>query len=364
MPRRPPGGPLRRGRALERARAPRGPRVEFLRRLVASAHAAGLLIRVPVLARDWTVPLRPELGLPTTSATRTTRSSTTRQSFRAELAEAGLRRDRAAARLGRDLGGGGAGDEGLGARRAGRWGRAGVALGAAARGRCGPTRALRVFYGHDRVPGAGRGRRRRHREVPAARRALAEPRRPTSRCSTSARPALPARRSGRSSGSRGGAARRSCVNQNGVGYPGWAGDRVEELNRPLRRALAAADHVLYQSAFCKRSADEFLGEPRGEWEILHNAVDVGRFTPGGAARRAARAPARRRPDAGLPARARAATLARAAGRRTPDARLLVTGRLVSGRRARSEARRARRARTRSARRRTSSAARTCSCTRR
>jgi len=69
------------------------------------------------------------------------------------------------------------------------------------------------------------------------------------------------------------------VNQNGVGYPGWAGARTEEVNRPLRRVLLAADHVVYQSAFSKRSSDLFLGEPRGTWEILHNAVDTRVFTP-------------------------------------------------------------------------------------
>ena len=69
------------------------------------------------------------------------------------------------------------------------------------------------------------------------------------------------------------------VNQDGVGYPGWAGDRTEAINRPLRRALLGAEHVLYQSDFSKRSADLFLGEPRGSWEVLPNAVDVGHFTP-------------------------------------------------------------------------------------
>jgi glycosyltransferase involved in cell wall biosynthesis len=68
-------------------------------------------------------------------------------------------------------------------------------------------------------------------------------------------------------------------NQDGVAYPGWAGERTDELNAPLRRALLAADHVLYQSEFSKRSADLFLGEPHGAWEVLHNAVDVGLFTP-------------------------------------------------------------------------------------
>ncbi len=69
------------------------------------------------------------------------------------------------------------------------------------------------------------------------------------------------------------------LNQDGVGYPGWAGARTDEVNAPLRRALLAADHVLYQSEFCKSSADEFLGEARGGWEVLYNAVDTERFTP-------------------------------------------------------------------------------------
>lgn len=72
------------------------------------------------------------------------------------------------------------------------------------------------------------------------------------------------------------------VNQDGVGYPGWAGERTDEVNAPLRRALLAADHVLYQSAFCRRSAERFLGAPPGTWEVLPNAVDVTRFTPGAA----------------------------------------------------------------------------------
>src|SRR5207244_8660504 len=78
------------------------------------------------------------------------------------------------------------------------------------------------------------------------------------------------------------AARRSIsvvVNQSGVAYPGWAGHETEAINRRFRRALLAAHHVLYQSEFCKRSADEFLGEPRGSWEVLYNAVDVAHFTP-------------------------------------------------------------------------------------
>jgi glycosyltransferase involved in cell wall biosynthesis len=73
------------------------------------------------------------------------------------------------------------------------------------------------------------------------------------------------------------------VNQDGVGYPAWAGSDTEEVNRPLRRLLAAADHVLYQSDFCKRSADEWVGAPRRSWEVLPNAVDVDVFAPAEAA---------------------------------------------------------------------------------
>jgi glycosyltransferase involved in cell wall biosynthesis len=69
------------------------------------------------------------------------------------------------------------------------------------------------------------------------------------------------------------------LNQDGVGYPGWAGDDTEAVNAPIRRLLEAADHVLYQSEFCKHSADEWVGGPSGSWEVLPNAVDVTRFSP-------------------------------------------------------------------------------------
>jgi glycosyltransferase involved in cell wall biosynthesis len=118
------------------------------------------------------------------------------------------------------------------------------------------------------------------------------------------------------------------VNQDGVAYPGWAGDRTESLNRPLREAVLAADHVVYQSEFSKLSADLFLGEPRGTWEVLPNAVDVNHFTPAAVS-----------PPAGpvlllggdqtqeyrldLALRTIAALVPR-----HPDVQLLVTGRLV------------------------------------
>ena len=69
------------------------------------------------------------------------------------------------------------------------------------------------------------------------------------------------------------------VNQNGVAYPGWHGPGWDEKNRPLRKLVHEADYVFYQSRFCKLSADRFLGERKGSWEILFNCVDTKFFTP-------------------------------------------------------------------------------------
>jgi glycosyltransferase involved in cell wall biosynthesis len=154
-------------------------------------------------------------------------------------------------------------------RAATRWGRLLVS------GRAEP--GLRVFYGHDRVPAPGE----RAAGGTAKAQKLAErfPNHPadftlvylgTTWLPRDLGPLLwVARRRGAP----------VVVNQDGVAYPGWAGGKTNALNEPLRRAVLAAEHVVYQSAFSKRSADEFLGEPRGTWEILHNAVDTSFFTP-------------------------------------------------------------------------------------
>lgn len=69
-------------------------------------------------------------------------------------------------------------------------------------------------------------------------------------------------------------------NQNGVAYPGWYGEGWQLVNRPRAQLLREADYVVYQSAFCKLSADRFYGPPRDRWEILHNPVDSTLFVPG------------------------------------------------------------------------------------
>jgi glycosyltransferase involved in cell wall biosynthesis len=141
----------------------------------------------------------------------------------------------------------------------------------------GPGPGVRVFYGHDRVPGPGEpvaGGTAKFQRL-----ASRFPNHPTDFSllylgSTW----LP-----RDLGPLLGLARRRgiplLVNQNGVGYPGWAGPGAEAFNRPLRRILGQAEHVLYQSEFCKRAADEWVGPPAGSWEVLYNAVDIEHFTP-------------------------------------------------------------------------------------
>lgn len=67
-------------------------------------------------------------------------------------------------------------------------------------------------------------------------------------------------------------------NQDGVAYPGLGWD-MERTNRPMRAALDAADHVFFQSEFCRVSAERFLGSSDADSEILYNAVDTNVFTP-------------------------------------------------------------------------------------
>ena len=69
------------------------------------------------------------------------------------------------------------------------------------------------------------------------------------------------------------------LNQNGVAYPGWFGKGWEACNRPMRELHRLADHVLYQSDFCRMSADRFVGTYCPNSDILYNPVDTSVFTP-------------------------------------------------------------------------------------
>jgi len=68
-------------------------------------------------------------------------------------------------------------------------------------------------------------------------------------------------------------------NQNGVGYPAWAGAEAERHNAPMRRLRTLADFVVYQSAFCRESAAKFLGPCEIPSAVLLNPVDLRKFRP-------------------------------------------------------------------------------------
>jgi glycosyltransferase involved in cell wall biosynthesis len=68
-------------------------------------------------------------------------------------------------------------------------------------------------------------------------------------------------------------------NQNGVAYPAWAGKDTNRYNGPMRRLRARAKYVVYQSAFCRDSAERFLGNSGAASEVLFNPVDLQKFQP-------------------------------------------------------------------------------------
>lgn len=71
------------------------------------------------------------------------------------------------------------------------------------------------------------------------------------------------------------------LNQNGVFYPAWYPNEWQYENERMAKALLLSDHVFYQSEFCKKSADRFLGATPKSYEILYNGVDTQFFKPAG-----------------------------------------------------------------------------------
>lgn len=69
------------------------------------------------------------------------------------------------------------------------------------------------------------------------------------------------------------------LNQNGVFYPAWYPKDWQVENARMARAMDLADYVFYQSEFCKKSADKFLGTSAKSFEVLYNAVDTNVFVP-------------------------------------------------------------------------------------
>ena len=68
-------------------------------------------------------------------------------------------------------------------------------------------------------------------------------------------------------------------NQNGVGYPAWAGWQSERQNGPMRWLRQQADYIVYQSQFCREAAEKFLGPCATPSEVLFNPVNLKKFFP-------------------------------------------------------------------------------------
>jgi glycosyltransferase involved in cell wall biosynthesis len=69
------------------------------------------------------------------------------------------------------------------------------------------------------------------------------------------------------------------LNQNGVFYPGWYAGNWQRQNAVMASAYHRAHHVFWQSQFCRKSADLFLGRREGTGEVLFNAVDIDHYSP-------------------------------------------------------------------------------------
>lgn len=68
-------------------------------------------------------------------------------------------------------------------------------------------------------------------------------------------------------------------NQNGVFYPGWFDGDWRAQNQRMAIPYHRADFVFWQSAFCRRCADKFLGEREGPGTTLFNATDLDHYSP-------------------------------------------------------------------------------------
>ncbi len=72
---------------------------------------------------------------------------------------------------------------------------------------------------------------------------------------------------------------RMVWNQNGVGFPAWAGGSYARFNRPMIELFQLADFVVYQSAFCQESAERWLGRAPAPSAVLFNPADLADFAP-------------------------------------------------------------------------------------
>lgn len=69
------------------------------------------------------------------------------------------------------------------------------------------------------------------------------------------------------------------LNQNGVFYPSWYKGNWQKQNLFMANVYHSADYILWQSSFCKKASEKFLGRSFSKGEIIYNAVDTKKFSP-------------------------------------------------------------------------------------
>jgi len=68
-------------------------------------------------------------------------------------------------------------------------------------------------------------------------------------------------------------------NQNGVAYPAWDSNNYKVTNSKMAYLMHMADYVVYQSEFCRHSANKYLGTVSVPNKVLYNPVDTEHFCP-------------------------------------------------------------------------------------
>lgn len=68
-------------------------------------------------------------------------------------------------------------------------------------------------------------------------------------------------------------------NQDGVFYKSWFDGNCKKENKIMSNQYHIADWVFYQSKFCKRISEKFLGKRKGKGEILYNSLDTDIYFP-------------------------------------------------------------------------------------
>ena len=69
------------------------------------------------------------------------------------------------------------------------------------------------------------------------------------------------------------------LNQNGVFYEAWFKGNYKKENLQNSQYYHFVDYVIWQSNFCKKASEKFLGPRAGKGKVLYNSVDTEKFIP-------------------------------------------------------------------------------------